>query len=128
MDFTKALVELMTWLSRKKRDEAFAVSYSRDRTEMINNRQKVGIREQNVTELVTIIKDDDEPQSHLSSTRPDDNNGLVRTENGSKYPSLLVEASIKSIRRTWTTNLSFMGRKKSIQHEFEIVSDYPVSV
>ena len=117
----------MTLLSRKKRDEAFAVP-SRNHTEMMNNRQKVGIRERNVTELVTIMKDD-EPQSHVSSTRPGDNNGLVRTESGSKYPGLLVEAmSIKSIRRTWTTNLSFMGRKKSIQHEFEIVSDYPVSV
>ncbi len=116
----------MTWLSRKKRDEAFAFASRNHTDEMINNRQKVGNRERNVTELVTIMKDD-EPESHLLSTRPDDNNDLVRTESGSKYPSL-TESSIKNIRRTWTTNLSFMGRKKSIQHEFEIVSDYPVSV
>ena len=69
MDFTKALVELMTWISRKKRDEAFATAP----------------RKQNVTELVTIMKDD-EPQSQLCSTRPDDNNGLLRTKSEFKYP------------------------------------------
>ena len=58
----------MTWVSRKKRDEALATAP----------------RQQNVTELVTIMKDN-EPQSQLCS-RPDDNNVLLRTESGSKYP------------------------------------------
>lgn len=115
------MVELIACLSKRNRDETVLEVPSRDYHNGMMN-----IPEQNVTEFVTTLKDD-EPQSRLCSTRPDDNNGLRKTESGSKYPGLM-EASIKSIRRTWTTNLSFMGRKKSIQHEFEIVSHSPVSV